>query len=154
MDQKPLYHYTIDGQPMVKKNTQRAAFRKRKDGRQYPTIYYTKAFNKWQRGAIADIMDQPRPRIPIDQPIILLCTFFIQQHNVVDISALYEGIQDVLVKCEVLADDIYTIVLGHDGSRVYVDPARPRMTVSIVPMGNNPASNPFPGPKIDEMAYF
>lgn len=49
----------------------------------------------------------------------------------VDLSALYEGIQDVLVELNVLTDDNYTIVASHDGSGVFVDRANPRMEIEI-----------------------
>ena len=51
----------------------------------------------------------------------------------VDLSALYEGIQDELVKLEVLTDDNYTIVASHDGSGVFVDRVNPRMEIVITP---------------------
>lgn len=49
----------------------------------------------------------------------------------VDLSALYEGIQDVLVELNVLTDDNYTIVASHDGSGVFVDKTNPRMEITI-----------------------
>lgn len=49
----------------------------------------------------------------------------------VDLSALYEGIQDVLVELNVLSDDNYTIVASHDGSGVSVDRTNPRMEIEI-----------------------
>lgn len=76
-------------------------------------------------------MEQGRPAKPIDEPIILLCKFFMQTKRRVDLSNLYEGIQDVLVEMGVLADDDHTIVIGHDGSRVYYDKNNPRIEVII-----------------------
>jgi len=49
----------------------------------------------------------------------------------VDLSALYEGIQDVLVELNVITDDNYTIVASHDGSGVFIDRVNPRMEVEI-----------------------
>ena len=49
----------------------------------------------------------------------------------VDLSALYEGIQDVLVELNVLTDDNYSIVASHDGSGVYIDRENPRMEIEI-----------------------
>jgi len=49
----------------------------------------------------------------------------------VDLSALYEGIQDVLVELSVITDDNYTIVASHDGSSVEVDRVNPRMEITI-----------------------
>ena len=49
----------------------------------------------------------------------------------VDLSALYEGIQDVLVELNVLTDDNYLIVASHDGSGVSIDRENPRMEIEI-----------------------
>ena len=49
----------------------------------------------------------------------------------VDLSALYEGIQDVLVELNVITDDNYTIVASHDGSGVFIDRDNPRMEIEI-----------------------
>jgi len=49
----------------------------------------------------------------------------------VDLSALYEGIQDVLVELNVITDDNYTIVASHDGSGVFIDRENPRMEIEI-----------------------
>lgn len=53
--------------------------------------------------------------------------------GLVDLSALYEGIQDTLVELNVLSDDNYSIVASHDGSGVYVDKKNPRMEITITP---------------------
>lgn len=74
---------------------------------------------------------QKRPDEPIDYPVILVCTFFMQTLRIVDLSALYEGIQDTLVKMEILKDDNFNIVIGHDGSRVYLDRDNPRTEITI-----------------------
>jgi len=75
---------------------------------------------------------QKRPDEPIDYPVILVCTFFVQTLRIVDLSALYEGIQDTLVKMDILKDDNAWIVIGHDGSRVHLDRDNPRTEVEII----------------------
>lgn len=122
-----LKRYTISGSPIVKKNTQRVMWRG------YPMIYYSKNYQQWAETAGYEIMAQGRPPEPIDQPVILRCEFYMPTRRRVDISALYEGIQDVLVQCRVLADDNFKIVRGHDGSRVYIDKLNPRTEVAILP---------------------
>lgn len=144
------YYYLIEGQPTVKKNTQRAAIGKTKAGKAYPKIYYSKQYVKWHRAAKAVLLEQPIPHKPIDQPIILECHFFIQHHMVVDLSALYEGIQDLLVECGVLADDNYTIVTNHGASKVSVDPQRPRMEIAVI----NAHHNPLPRPEYEDDGPF
>ncbi len=54
----------------------------------------------------------------------------------VDLSALYEGIQDVLVELNVITDDNYTIVASHDGSGVFIDRDNPRMEIIITSKEN------------------
>ena len=78
---------------------------------------------------------QKKPAEPIDYPVILVlvCKFFMQTRRVVDLSALYEGIQDTLVKAEILKDDNFNIIVGHDGSRVLLDRDNPRIEVAIIP---------------------
>lgn len=55
----------------------------------------------------------------------------------VDLSALYEGIQDVLVELNVITDDNYTIVASHDGSGVFIDRENPRMEIEITAKEDN-----------------
>lgn len=122
-----LGHYTISGSPIVKKNTMRVIFR-----RGYPLVYYTKIYQEWAKAATYEIMAQGRPKSPIIQPVILDCKFYMPTLRRVDLSALYEGIQDVLVRCRILGDDNFKIVAGHDGSRVLIDRKNPRTEVSII----------------------
>jgi Holliday junction resolvase RusA-like endonuclease len=122
-----IFDATIEGCPIVKKNTQKVSFRY---GR--PIKYNTAVYTRWEASAVRQLWGFERPGVPINVPVILLCTFFMQTRRRVDLSALYEGIQDVLVKTDILADDNSQIVIGHDGSRVLYDKERPRMRVQII----------------------
>ena len=97
-----------------------------------PVKYNTPRYREWETVAKLVIMATGKPPQPIDTPVILLCNFFMQTRRKVDLSNLYEGIQDVLVATGVLADDNHTIVVGHDGSRVHYDRENPRTEVSII----------------------
>lgn len=121
------YRYTVSGQPIVKKGTQKVV---RSHGRTFVT--YSPQYRSWHHRAMDELALQKRPAEPIDYPVILVCTFFVQTLRVVDLSALYEGIQDTLVKMEILKDDNAWIVIGHDGSRVHLDRDNPRIEVSII----------------------
>ena len=55
--------------------------------------------------------------------------------GVVDLSALYEGIQDELVAHKVIKDDNCWIVRSHDGSEVFHDKNNPRMEITITAKG-------------------
>lgn len=122
-----LFSYLVSGQPIVKKNTQKVV---RVRGRTF--VAYSPQYKEWLHRAMDELALQRRPEQPIDRPIILMCTFFVQTLRVVDLSALYEGIQDTLVKMEILKDDNAWILIGHDGSRVVLDRVNPRTEVSII----------------------
>jgi len=48
-----------------------------------------------------------------------------------DLTGLLQSIDDILVKAEVLTDDNFNIVAGHDGSRVLIDRKNPRTEITI-----------------------
>ena len=53
-----------------------------------------------------------------------------------DLTNLLEAIDDIMVKSGLLADDNFTIIESHDGSRVLYDKENPRTEVQIVPIKN------------------
>lgn len=121
-----LYECTIFGQPYVKKSNQRVVLA----GRRIVKID-TPKYKAWHKSALHQLANCITPTYPIDVPVILTVKFYMKTRNRVDLSNLYEGIQDVLVEFGVLKDDNYTIVTGHDGSRVFYDKENPRMEVTI-----------------------
>ena len=125
-----MYRLTILGVPRVKKNNQSVVLARSKSGKYYPKKVDTKAYKDWHKKAIPQINLQ-KPSVEIDYPINLECRFYMDTTGKVDLSALYEGIQDVLVELNVLSDDNYTIVASHDGSGVFVDKNNPRMDILI-----------------------
>lgn len=124
-----MLSYTITGNPIVKKNTQKVIHR---GGRSF--VVYSAQYRGWLNNAMDELALQKRPEQPINYPVLLVCKFFMQTKRLVDLSALYEGIQDTLVKMEILADDNFNIVAGHDGSRVLLDREHPRIEIAIVPV--------------------
>jgi Holliday junction resolvase RusA-like endonuclease len=76
------------------------------------------------RGKWRVVKDRPEG---IDFPVIMKCHFYVKDNIRRDMSALYEGIQDVLVEAKVLKDDNFKIIAGHDGSRVFIDKENPRI---------------------------
>lgn len=125
-----LAELTILGVPRVKKNNQQVVLARSKTGKYYPKKVDTAAYKRWHKDAIPQINLQ-KPSVEIDFPVNLACRFYMDTEQKVDLSALYEGIQDVLVELNVLTDDNYTIVASHDGSSVAVDKANPRMEITI-----------------------
>ena len=104
----------------------------------------TPAYKRWHKDAIPQINLQ-KPSLEIDFPINLACKFYMDSTVKVDLSALYEGIQDVLVELNVITDDNYTIVASHDGSGVFVDRVNPRMEIEIT------AKFPVSGERMKEL---
>ena len=123
---KQVLRYVITGHPYVKKNNMKLVMRGKKLVR-IPTTNY----QEWARSAHEQIARHINPGSPINHPVNLQCHFYVRTYGVVDLSALYEGIQDELVKMGVLEDDNFKIVASHDGSRVFVDPDNPRMEITI-----------------------
>lgn len=123
---KQVLRYVITGHPYVKKSNMKLVMRGKKLVR-IPTANYT----AWATSAHEQIARHINPGSPINHPINLQCHFYVRTYGVVDLSALYEGIQDELVKMGVLEDDNFKIVASHDGSRVFVDPENPRMEIEI-----------------------
>ena len=119
---------TIPGNPIVKKNNQRVSMRGNR-----PIKYNTKAYTAWHKVA-CETIGYSRMAQGIDSPVILNCQFYMSTRRNVDLSALYEGIQDVLVEMGVLVDDNSKIVIAHDGSRVHYDKENPRLEVHITPV--------------------
>ena len=73
----------------------------------------------------------------IDCPVIFKCHFYNYDKRARDISNYYEGIQDLLVTAGILKDDNYKIIIGHDGSRMFLDKENPRMEFWILKADEN-----------------
>jgi len=124
------HRLVIQGIPRVKKNNQSVVLARSRSGKVFPKKVDTPAYKIWHKNAIPQINLQ-KPSLEIDFPINLACKFYMDTAGKVDLSGLYEGIQDVLVELNVLIDDNYTIVASHDGSGVFIDRDNPRMEIEI-----------------------
>lgn len=137
-------YFVVYGQPYVKKSNQTL---QKRGGRTVKVN--TDVFNRWLTKAYDQLAEYDyhashgrinkqrrklkQPPIPgeITTPINLQCRFYMATNGRVDLSALYEGIQDVLVEVGVLDDDNWHIVASHDGSGVCKDAAEPRIEITI-----------------------
>lgn len=72
--------------------------------------------------------------MPIDYPVNIKCIFYRSTARVFDASNGISAIDDILVKYGILADDRFTIVAGHDGTRVRIDKRSPRVEITITRM--------------------
>lgn len=130
---EPIMDFTIFGHPYVKKSNQRVIW----NGRRIVKID-TPRYKEWHQSALEQLGIMKKPELPIDYPVNLRCKFFTKTNGRVDLSALYEGIQDVLVEIGVLADDNFKIVASHDGSGVEWSKFDPRMEITITPKETHP----------------
>lgn len=71
------------------------------------------------------------PAKPIDYPVNIKCVFYRENARRCDLTNLLEAIDDILVDYKIIADDNFNIIVGHDGSRVYIDRENPRTEITI-----------------------
>lgn len=119
-----MINFTIPIAPISKKNSQRILINSR-TGK--PFIMPSAAYKDYEREAALHI---PRG-VQINKPVNVCCLFFMPTRRKCDLTNLLEAIDDVLVKVGLLADDNYTVVAAHDGSRVYYDKDNPRTVIYI-----------------------
>lgn len=115
--------FTIPVKPVTKKNSQRIVQAK---GRAF--IVPSLAYKAYETQAMKWI---PRLEKPIDYPVEIECRFFMPTKHRVDLTNLLEAIDDVLVGANFIKDDCSTILVSHDGSRVFYDKDNPRTEVSV-----------------------
>lgn len=113
----------ILGAPRTKKNSPRIV----PVGKGY-RLLPSKAYEQYETAALWQIR---RPRESISSAVNVKCVYYMPTRGRVDLCNLLEATCDILVKAGVLADDNSSIVAGHDGSRVVVDKARPRVEIEI-----------------------
>lgn len=119
-----MIKFIIPLQPISKKNSQQI-FLNSKTGK--PFIAPSKKYKEYESAAGWFI---PR-HIHINEPVNVKCLFYMKNRQKCDLTNMLEAIDDVLVKCGLLADDNYTIVQSHDGSRIMHDKEKPRTEVYI-----------------------
>lgn len=116
---------TIEMPPITKKNSQRILVN-RKTNRPFiaPSKQYTDYANLAKH--FCGFKNQP-----IDYPVNIKCLFYMPTRRKCDLTNLLEAVDDILVDAGVIADDNYSIVWSHDGSRVYYDKQNPRTEIFI-----------------------
>ena len=116
-------------QPVTKKNHQQIIMVK---GRML--VIPSKPYQEYERACkqYMPILDKP-----IDYPINLKCTYYMETRRKCDITNLLQATCDILTKYKVLEDDNYTIVASTDGTRVYYDKENPRAIIEIQKLDEN-----------------
>lgn len=127
----PYLRFTIPGQTIAKKNSQRVV---RLGSR--AAIRPSKAYDAWEKAALLELALQRIPAWPGPYPVELRLFFFRQTMAKWDISNMIEGTQDVLQKAGILADDsmlhvVPVIDMRPSGYGWAIDKANPRVEVMI-----------------------
>ena len=128
--------FTLKLKPITKKNHQQILKNK------YTGKYFVAPSKQYQDYEEAALWLIPKFRqLPINYPVNVKCLFYMPTKAKCDLTNLLESIDDVMVKAGVLADDNYTIIASHDGSRVLYDKDNPRTEVEITPIKKEAAAD-------------
>ena len=123
------FRYVIPGCCAGKKNNMSIAVNQ-KTGRWF--ITQSKRYKDYEKAAGWYL--HPIPDKPIDYPVNVRCIFYFPDMRTRDALNCQEAIDDILQKYKILADDKWSIVAGHDGSRCYIDRGNPRTEIYIEPV--------------------
>ena len=116
--------------PVTKKNHQQI-FRNSRTGQAFVTP--SEQYKRYERDCIPYLWRKAY-LTEIDFPVNIKCLFYMPTRRRCDLTNLLEAIDDIMVKCRVIKDDCFTIVAGHDGSRVLYDKDHPRTEITITDM--------------------
>lgn len=120
-----LYEAMIPLNPKTKKNNQKIIKNPRTKALM---IVQSDSYKKYEKDAGWFLR---KPSEPISQPVNIKCVFYRDSARRCDLTNLLEAIDDILIKYGVIADDTFTIIRSHDGSRVYIDREHPRTEIVI-----------------------
>ena len=134
-----MIHFKIPLPPISKKNSQRIMV---KSGSGKPFIMPSEQYKQYENDAMWFIPKWRR----IDFAVNVKCLFYMPTRRKCDLTNLLEAIDDIMVKAGLLADDDYTIIESHDGSRVFYDKDNPRTEVFIEAARRDPAVTNLPLP--------
>jgi len=148
-----MIHLTFKGRCPSKKNaTGVSSTFKDKNGnlrpRQFPLIWYSDVYKDWAKNAIITCISFKNEHKEIEFPLTgqynLKCLFYYESFMRVDMSALYESVQDILCGAsglkykgyqpdwyKIIYDDSTRYIASHDGSRMLLDFINPRTEVYL-----------------------
>lgn len=117
-----MIKFVIPIAPRTKKNSQRIVIVR---GR--PLIMPSKLYKDYEKEC-----QKYLPNIDtINCEVNVKCTYYMPTRRKCDLTNLLEATDDMLVHYKILEDDNYSIIVGHDGSRVYYDKENPRTEIEI-----------------------
>lgn len=118
---------TIPLAPVSKKNSQRILIN-RKTGN--PFVMPSVKYERYQKEAGFFLGYQKAGKVA-DYPVNVKCLFYMPTRRRVDLTNLLEAADDILVHYGIVADDDYSHIVAHDGSRVLYDKTNPRTEIEI-----------------------
>lgn len=118
--------FTIPLTPRSKKNSSQIIINQRT---KRPMLIPSKVYRQYEKDAKPFI-----PELGIDYPVNIKYLCYMPTLRKCDGLNLYEALDDILVKYGAIKDDDFTIVVGHDGSRVRHDKENARTEVTITQM--------------------
>lgn len=131
-----MIKFTLKLKPITKKNHQQI-LKNKVTGKYF--VAPSKPYQDYEEAAMWLIPKFRQP--PINYPVNVKCLFYMPTKQKCDLTNLLEAIDDVMVKARLLADDNYTIIASHDGSRVLYDKDNPRTEVEITPIKKEAAAD-------------
>ena len=123
-----IYTFTIPGNPITKKNSQKIIT----IGRRH-SLVPSDQYKAYEKAAMFYLL-KGKPKTPIDYPVHVQCIYYMESRRRVDLTNLLEATDDILVSAGILLDDNRNIIASHDYSRVYWDKQNPRVRIFIEPM--------------------
>ena len=115
---------TIPGRPITKKNHSQIV---RRGNRSF--LIPSKQYLEYEE--LCGLYIKGNDRIGINTKINLKCLYYMPTRHRVDLCNLLAATCDILVKYGVIEDDNSSIVVSHDGSRVFYDKDNPRVEIYI-----------------------
>ena len=117
---------TIYGNPITKKNSSRIINCHGKT-----MLIPSKQYKDYESSFIASCMEQRAWNKNINTPVQVKCLYYMETRRKVDLANLLNGTDDALIAAKVIEDDNCSIIVSHDGSRVYYDKENPRVEIEI-----------------------
>lgn len=123
----------IQGNPITKKNHSQI-IRNKKTGK--TMLIPSKQYNNYLPVFVKECMAQHVYQKHINTPINIKCLYYMKTKRKVDLTNLLSATCDLLMSAGVIEDDNCTIVISHDGSRVFYDKDNPRVEIEITDTQN------------------
>ena len=124
---KHFLKFTIPIAPITKKNHQQICYN-RTTGK--PFVMPSKEYIEYEHEAIW-YLPRATEETRFAKNLNIKATFYMPTKRKCDLTNLLEALDDIMVKAGLLEDDNFTIIAGHDGSRVRYDKDNPRTEVFI-----------------------